>query len=73
MTTKVSTVMINQTGNVNFTGANVSLGAIGNIKITGGSNGQVVTTDGAGNLSFTAASGGGNNARTMGYSLVFGG
>ena len=73
MTTKVSTIMINQTGNVNFTGANVSLGAIGNIKITGGSNGQVVTTDGAGNLSFATASGGGSNARSMGYSLVFGG
>ena len=29
-----------------------NLGPIGNVTITGGSNGQVVTTDGSGNLSF---------------------
>lgn len=29
-----------------------NLGPIGNVSITGGSNGQVVTTDGSGNLSF---------------------
>jgi len=73
MTTRVSTTMINQTGNVAYTGANISLGDVGNLHITGGDDGQVLTTDGTGNLSFTAASGGGNNARTMGYSLVFGG
>ena len=44
-------------GTVNFTGAsNVSLGAIGNVKITGGTNGQYLITDGAGNLSFTTLS-----------------
>ena len=52
MTTRVSTKMINQTGNITFTGSNVSLGAIGNLHITGGSNGQFITTDGTGNLSF---------------------
>jgi hypothetical protein len=52
MTTKVSTSMINQTGNVSFTGSNVSLGAIGNLHVSGGSNGQFITTDGNGNLSF---------------------
>lgn len=31
---------------------NVNLGAIGNVRITGGSIGQVLTTDGAGNLSW---------------------
>jgi hypothetical protein len=41
------------TGNVNFTGANVSLGNIANLRITGGSNGQVLTTNGSGTLSFT--------------------
>lgn len=35
-----------------FTG-NVSLGTISNVHITGGTNGQVVVTDGAGNLSFS--------------------
>jgi hypothetical protein len=47
------------TGTVNFTGAsNVSLGAIGNVKITGGTNGQYLTTDGTGNLSFGAVTSG---------------
>ena len=44
--------MIDQTGNIAFTGSNVSLGAVGNLHITGGSNGQFITTDGNGNLSF---------------------
>lgn len=74
MTTKVSTSMLNQTGNLNITAANVTLGPVANVHITGGSSGQVLTTDGAGNLSFTTASGGGgSNARVTGYSLVFGG
>jgi hypothetical protein len=46
MTTKVSTTMINQTGNVSFTGSNVSFGAIGNLHVSGGSNGQFITTVG---------------------------
>ena len=45
--------------NVNLTGSNISLGAIGNIKITGGTAGYFITTDGAGNLSWGAAAGGG--------------
>jgi hypothetical protein len=47
----------NVTGNVALSGANVSLGAVGNLKITGGSNSYVLSTDGAGNLSWTQASG----------------
>ena len=39
-------------GNVSFTGSNVSLGQIGNVKITGGTSGFVLVTDGSGNLSF---------------------
>lgn len=42
--------------NVALSGANVSLGAVANLKITGGSNAQVMTTDGAGTLSFTTPS-----------------
>jgi plastocyanin len=50
----------NATGVVNFiTTANVSLGAVGNLKITGGTVDYVLRTDGAGNLSWVAQSGGG--------------
>lgn len=50
------------TGNVNFTGSqNISLGTIANVKITGGVNGYVLTTDGLGNLSWQAGGGGGGN------------
>jgi hypothetical protein len=41
-----------------FTGT-VTLGAVGDVRITGGSLGQVLTTNGAGVLSWTTASGGG--------------
>ena len=41
---------------------NVQLGSIGNVHITGGSNGQVIQTDGLGNLSFVAGGGGGGGA-----------
>jgi hypothetical protein len=48
------------TGTVNFTTAsNVSLGSNANIKITGGSSGQVLSTDGAGNLSWATGGAGG--------------
>ena len=48
----------NATGTVNFTTtANVSLGAIANLHITGGSNTYVLSTDGSGNLSWSSASG----------------
>ena len=50
-------------GTINFTNAsNVSLGAVGNIKITGGTSNQVLRTDGAGNLSWVTQSGGGGTA-----------
>ena len=46
-------------GTVNFTNAsNVSLGIVGNVKISGGSPGQLLSTDGAGNLNFTTISSG---------------
>lgn len=48
-------------GNVNFNSVPVvSLGNVSNIKITGGSSGYVLSTDGLGNLSWTAGGGGGN-------------
>lgn len=49
------------TGNVNFSGAaNVSLGSVSNLHISGGTNGYVLTTDGLGTLSWQASGGGGN-------------
>ena len=50
---------ITSNGNINFTGSNVSLGSITNLKITGGTAGYFMTTDGTGNLSWGATSGGG--------------
>jgi hypothetical protein len=51
------------TGLVYFNNSsNVTLGAVGNLHITGGSNGQVLTTNGNGNLSWSTVSGGGNSS-----------
>ena len=44
---------LSSSGNVSFTGPNVSLGSVANLHITGGVSGQVLTTDGSGNLNFT--------------------
>ena len=55
---------ITATGNISFTGANVSLGSVSNLKITGGTSGYYLQTDGAGNLSWAAASGGGGGGST---------
>ena len=43
-----------------FTGT-VTLGAVGNVSITGGTNGYVLSTNGSGVLSWVAQSGGGSN------------
>jgi hypothetical protein len=51
-------------GNASFTGPNVSLGAIANLKIAGGSSGFVLSTDGSGNLSW-APTGTANTAATV--------
>jgi hypothetical protein len=55
----------NITGNVALSGANVSLGAVGNLKITGGTVDYVLRTDGAGNLSWVAQSGGGGGGSSI--------
>jgi len=49
-----------------------NLGNVGNVKITGGSNGQVVTTDGLGNLAFTSVSATSNLAAPMPYFIPVG-
>ena len=43
---------------VTYDGTKLSLGNVANVKLTGGSNGQVLSTDGTGNLSWTTSSGG---------------
>lgn len=44
-------------GNATFSGAVVTLGAVANLRISGGTSGQVLRTDGAGNVSWVTASG----------------
>jgi len=45
-----------------YTSGNLALGNVANLKITGGTNGYVLQTDGTGNLDWAAAGGGGNGA-----------
>ena len=40
------------TGNITFNGANVALGNVSNVHLYGGNTGQLLTTDGAGNITF---------------------
>ena len=58
-------VIIDSAGNITtdsiIVAQNANLGNIANVKIGGGSNGYVIATDGAGNLSFVAGGGGGGN------------
>ena len=51
-------------GNVIFTGANISLGSVSNVSITGGSVNQFLKTDGSGNLSWATPAGGGGGGGT---------
>lgn len=68
----ITTTNITANGVVDFTAtSNLSLGAVANIHITGGSNGQVLSTDGAGNLSFIDSSGG-NSSAPMPYIIPVG-
>lgn len=63
MTTKVTnlnidTSTINEVGTLSSltVSGNVTLGDVSNVKITGGTSGQYLTTDGTGNLSFATVS-----------------
>lgn len=53
--TQVEPYIINTASNISLTSANVNLGAVSNLHITGGASGQVLTTNGSGNLSFATA------------------
>lgn len=52
---------LNANGNVSFTGANISLGSVGNLHITGGTANYFLQTDGAGNLTWATAGGNTSN------------
>jgi hypothetical protein len=68
----ITTTNITANGIVNFNStSNVTLGTISNIHIAGGNSGQVLTTDGAGNLTFadTASS---DSAAPMPYIIPVG-
>lgn len=54
----------------NLTTTSANLGSISNVRITGGTSGQVVTTDGTGNLSFTTGT---TTGKAIAMSIVFGG
>lgn len=58
---------LNATGNLTV-GGKSNLGAVGNVIITGGTANYVLSTDGAGNLSWVAQSGGGGGNGTPGGS-----
>lgn len=53
-------------GDVTFNGSNTNLGDVTYVHITGGFNGQVLSTDGQGNLSWVNGGGGGNGGGTPG-------
>ena len=53
---------LRSTGKVNFaSSANINFGTVSNIHISGGTNGQVLSTDGLGNLSWATGGNGGGN------------
>jgi len=55
----INTGKFTANGNVDFNGAYVELGEVDNLHLFGGFSGQVLTTDGTGNLSWTDNGGGG--------------
>jgi hypothetical protein len=70
----VYTYNLSSTGLSSLTTLTVSatsnLGGVGNVRITGGSNGQVLTTNGSGNLSWTTGSGGGGNTGNVTFNDI---
>lgn len=58
---RLSVPQIRSNTTANFFGAtSVNLGNVSNLRISGGLNGYVLSTDGSGNLAWTAGGGGGN-------------
>jgi hypothetical protein len=57
-------------GNIAFSGANVTLGPAGNVRIAGGTLNQYLKTDGSGNLSWGTPSGGGGGGTSLTYTAA---
>lgn len=62
----INTGNLTSNGNVDFNSARVELGEVETVKIFGGFTGQVLTTDGTGNLSWQDGGGGGGNGHPGG-------
>lgn len=60
----VYTSFVTATNGISVSGT-VTLGSVSNVVITGGSSGQVLSTDGAGNLSWATQSGGSANLESV--------
>lgn len=56
----MSTSFVTSTGGLTVQNGTVTLGSVGNVKIAGGTSGYVLSTDGAGNLSWISGGGGGS-------------
>jgi hypothetical protein len=70
-TNTLSVTNLTSTNAINFTSAsNVSLGSVSNVKVTGGTNGQYLQTDGAGNLSWSTVTSGSTSNISNGTSNV---
>ena len=84
MTTKASPLIID-TGNITSVGSltsltvtgSTNLGAVSNVHITGGTTGQLLSTDGSGNLNWSTVASGSSNAtiraQAMTMGIIFGG
>jgi hypothetical protein len=60
-TTNINGVLTASSNVIMTASPNINLGSVSNLHIQGGTNGYVLATDGAGNLSWTAGGGGGGN------------
>lgn len=67
--TGISNVLVVATTGINVSG-NVAIPAAANLRIPGGSYGQTIVTDGAGNLSFSSVAIGNLLINTRSYSIV---
>jgi len=66
----VTTLNLSANANVLFNGPNVTVGQVANLHILGGTNGQVLQTDGTGNLTFTTISTAGLTNGTSNISVL---
>jgi hypothetical protein len=70
VTSSTTTNNLSVTSSLTMSGV-ANLGPISNVRVTGGTNGQFISTDGTGNLTFTSVSATRAQAVIMG--IVFGG